>query len=344
MMDARSGEFIPPPRFRALGRILNPYAKDVLTVLCYHRVLHGADDRFQGYKPNISAFLEGFVSQMDYLRAHFNPIALRDLVAWLEDGIPLPPRPALVTFDDGYRDNAEVAWPVMRDRRVPAVIFLATDCIGAGRPFIWDVAAYCFSATTKTRIDVPFIPSATLRTGAERDAATVSWVEHLKRVPAATRDDAMRALADALGVPLPSHDVLEHLYLDWPAVRMLAREGVEFGAHTRTHPILTNLLLEEARAEIRTSIEQLELALGAKPLGFAYPNGSARDFSHEHEDVVRQCGLPVAFSLKPGPTRLSEVRDRPMAVRRIYIGMRDNLPRFVAKLSAAARIANFLRA
>ena len=73
---------------------------------------------------------------MDYLRANYDPITLRDLVAWLDRGHPLPPRPALVTFDDGYRDNAEVAWPIMRERGVPAVIFLATDYIGTGQPFI----------------------------------------------------------------------------------------------------------------------------------------------------------------------------------------------------------------
>jgi peptidoglycan/xylan/chitin deacetylase (PgdA/CDA1 family) len=331
------------PGFRAMG-LLGRFPKNLLTVICYHRVLSADDHRFKGYKPVISASRDNFIKQIDHLRTYYNPISLRDLVAWLDEGVPLPPRPALISFDDGYRDNAEVAWPIMRDRGVPAVIFLATDHIGTGTPFIWDLAAYCFSTTAKNHMEVPLIGRMSLVTVHERDAATVVWVEAAKRLPGSVRVDAINELMAALCVPAPPESAFRHLYLDWSDVLILAREGVEFGAHTRSHPILTSLPVNEAADEIEVSIERLTKILGSTPLGFAYPNGSGQDYSPDHEQVVQRSGVPLAFSLEPGPMSFSEVRRRRMAIRRVYVGEQDSLPRFIAKLMGAARIGDLLRA
>jgi peptidoglycan/xylan/chitin deacetylase (PgdA/CDA1 family) len=333
----------PAPGSRGIvNEWLDWLQRDVLTVICYHRVLHVDDHRFHGFKPTVSATPEGFTQQMDYLRSRYNPIRLRDLVAWLNEDRSLPPRPALVTFDDGYRDNAEVAWPIMRERGVPAVIFLATDYIGTGRPFLWDFAAYCFAAANRDHANLPLLGSTSLVTVAERDSATLEWVEMIKRLPGANRLGAMSDLAAALDVTTPSQDIFRQLYLDWPDVRLLAQQGVEFGGHTKTHPILTRVPLDEAIVEIDGSVEKLTSALGSKPLGFAYPNGSAQDYSKDHEQAVRRSGVSVAFSLEAGPTSLSQVRKRPMAIRRVYVGLQDSMPRFVAKVNGAARLGQML--
>ena len=331
-----TGLMMARPLVRAL-------AKDHLTVICYHRVQSSSDNRFQGYKPTISASEETFTRQMDYLRANYDPITLRDLVAWLDRGHPLPPRPALVTFDDGYRDNAEVAWPIMRKRGVPAVIFLATDYIGTGQPFIWDLAAYLFAATSGTRADIPLIGSTNLTTDEDRDAATAAWVDAMKRLPGGKRPGAVRDLSVALEVSPPGPDAFRHLYLDWPDVQDLARNGVEFGGHTCSHPILTGIPVDEARAEIQGSIRRVAEALGSRTLGFAYPNGSSRDYEKAHEEAVEESGVPLAFSLEPGPMLVSEIPRGRMAIRRVYVGAQETMPRFVAKLMGLARISHVLR-
>ncbi|MFC4172163.1 polysaccharide deacetylase family protein [Microvirga sp. GCM10011540] len=325
------------------GRLIRLLSTNWLTVICYHRVLAPGDLLFQGYKPTISATRDNFAQQMDFLRMHYNPISLRDLVAWLDEGRAMPPRPVIVTFDDGYRDNGSIAWPIMQDRGIPAVIFLATDHIGTGRPFIWDLAAYLFSKADPDTFDLPLIGQAELRAAAERDAATDAWVEAVKRQPGSKRTDAVHELSVALDVPIPSPSTFEHLYLNWSEVRDLARQGVEFGAHTHTHPILTSLPQEEASREIATSVEHLTRHLGAKPLGFAYPNGSVRDYSAAHGGAVEAEGLPLAFSLGPGPVSLSQVPRRRMAVPRVYVGMQDTMPRFIAKLAGLARVSHVVR-
>jgi peptidoglycan/xylan/chitin deacetylase (PgdA/CDA1 family) len=168
----------------------------------------------------------------------------------------------------------------------------------------------------------------------------VAWVEALKRLPGSMRADAVDELASKLGVALPSKEIFQNMYLDWSDVRTLARQGLEFGSHTHTHPILTKVDLSTATEEIHCSIEHLTSAFGSKPLAFAYPNGSSNDYSSAHEAVVHRCGVRLAFSLEPGPVPLSQVRRRPMAIGRIYIGQRDRPFRFAAKLFGAARLAS----
>jgi peptidoglycan/xylan/chitin deacetylase (PgdA/CDA1 family) len=223
------------------------------------------------------------------------------------------------------------------------VVFLATDYIGTGRPFIWDHAAFLFSTASMAEVDVPLIGVANLSTETGRDAATTAWVHAVKRLPGSQRAKSVIVLAAALHAEAPLPEMFRHLYLDWSEVGVLARQGVEFGGHTRTHPILTNQPLVEATAEIESSITRLTEALGAKPLGFAYPNGSCLDYSSAHEQAVARTGVPLAFSLEAGPMPLAQIRERRMAIRRIYIGAQDNMPRFVAKLAGLARLGHLLR-
>jgi peptidoglycan/xylan/chitin deacetylase (PgdA/CDA1 family) len=310
----------------------------MLTVLCYHRIASTEGSTFVGFKPNISASPESFRKQLIYYKRCYNPISLQTLGNWLDGEISLPPRPLLITFDDGYKDNGQVAWPILRQYQVPAAIFLATDYIGTGRAFIWDVAAYYFSVTAQRYPDVPMTGRTRLLTEMDRDRATYSWVQSAKLLSGSDRMNALSALANALQVEEPDSEIFRHLYLDWSDVQQLAAEGLEFGGHTCSHPILSRVPLCKAVEEISGSNKAVESALGRRTLGFAYPNGSPADFSIDHEKIVIQSGCSFAFSLEPGPMLLSEVKSRPMAIRRIYVSGRDNLPRLAAKTLGLGRI------
>ncbi|KFG68482.1 polysaccharide deacetylase family protein [Microvirga sp. BSC39] len=309
-----------------------------LTVLCYHRI--GApDNRFHGFRPNFSASPRQFTLQMRFLRKFFSPVSLQDVLNWFETGRPLPRRAVLVTFDDGYRDNGDVAWPIMRSLQIPGVIFLATDHIGTNKPFLWDYAAYCFEVTKQKRAVLPLLGEMDLETSSCRYRAASAWVEASKRLPAGNR----RLLLDALAVTLrvsPPPQAFADLQLDWPTVRRLKEEGLEFGGHTHTHPILTQLALPEARHEIITSQQVLCAQLGMPARAFAYPNGSAADFFAGHEDAIREAGFSIGFSLEHGPAKLDEIRQRPTAIRRLYVGRRDTIPRLFLKCLGAARVAS----
>lgn len=83
-----------------------------------------------------------FANQMQYLSEQYTPISLEEMVRHLRYGIPLPPNAMSVTFDDGYRDSYENAFPILDQYKIPATIFLTTDFIGTGHIPAWENGHY----------------------------------------------------------------------------------------------------------------------------------------------------------------------------------------------------------
>lgn len=315
---------------QALSSLVSPR----VAVFCYHRIL-SPEDGFQGYAPNISATVSEFLEQMQLIRRNFTPISLRQLLSAIADEEELPARPALVTFDDGYGDNGRIAWPIMRSLGIPGVVFLATDHIGGNKPFLWDYVAYCFERAAWTspskEVNLPLLGRVRLGSMAQRRQLAAAWIGESKKHQASGRWPSAYALAVALNVQ-PDATAFSRLYLSWDEVRSLAAEGLDFGGHTRSHPILSKATREEAWEEIDGCQRVLRENLGHPAAAFAYPNGSSADFRPEHEEMVLAAGFRIAFGLGTGGSCIGGIAHRPTRVRRVYVGPRDGLLRMTAKL------------
>jgi peptidoglycan/xylan/chitin deacetylase (PgdA/CDA1 family) len=338
-----------PVNLEAVGRLLDRAGvlaaahrawPNRLTVLAYHRIGDPIFASSNSLPANISATPAAFAEQTEFLRRRFNVISLADLVRWRAGQARLPRFPALITFDDGYRDNLEAALPILRAKGLPAALFVATDCI-EGKPFYWDLATYCFHRTALTQAELPIIGRAEWPGGGDR-AILRRWIEAAKRLPNRERQAAVAALPAALGVAIPA-DAFAGLYLDWDELRALQRGGVELGAHTCSHAILTRIGPIEAAGEIRVSKTLLETRTGAAVTSFAYPNGGADDFDRGHRKLLASLGIELAFTLISGPQGIAAVRRDPLAVRRIFIGHRDDPWRFAAKVCGLTRLLDWLR-
>lgn len=302
-----------------------------LTVLNYHRIDEPTRPDFDSFKPNVSATASEFERQMEYVSRWFHVISLSDLIAWLDGRQELPPYAALITFDDGYLDNYTTAFPILQKYRLPALIFLTTGHIGTDNPFYWDLAAYCFCRTRHTQLIFPDGNLVRFSTPQEREEACREWVESLKVMPENEKRVWVDRLADALDVSIPAGHS-RGLMMNWDQVREMHKHGIDFGAHTVDHPILTRVSFEEACQQIRTSKSRVEEEVGTEVLSFAYPNGQVVDVDPRIEQAVAESGMRAAFTLLPGPTSLSEVRRNPYAIRRIFISHRHSLPLFAAQL------------
>ncbi len=313
-----------------------------LTVLAYHRIADPNGPGFDTFKPNVSATPAAFAAQMDFMRRRFNIVSAGQVVAWLQGQQSLPARPALITFDDGYRDNLDHALPVLQQRNLPAVIFLATDYIGKSTPFFWDLIAYCFYHTSQNEADLPLAGRQTWYDEKSRTAVMSNWLAGLKRLPDEKKWTAVRQLPQALGLSVAG-DAFAGLHLTWDQVRTMVATGIEMGAHTESHPILTRVSLEQARLEVTGSKARIEAEIERPVTAFAYPNGQPTDFSPALQAMLQQVGIEAAFTLVPGPARLSEVRQAPMAIRRIFLHHKDTLPRFAAKVMGIPRLLGLPR-
>lgn len=317
------------------------FLKESLTVLNYHRIDDPNKDGFDTLKANVSALPQEFERQMKYVSENFNVISCEYLAACLRGESTMPQYPALITFDDGYYDNLKNAYPVLKAHSLSAVIFLATSYIGGRKSFYWDYVSRCFYHTSRSYADLPVLGYRNWSSDEEKQRVILEWVEAVKRLTEAEKNSAVQNLSHILNVRDMDQETSK-MFLDWNDVRFLSQNGIEFGAHTVSHPILTRVSLDQARAEIINSKLKIEEEISKSVISFAYPNGGRADFSDDICKLTASSGIEVAFSLLAGPTRYSSVKKKPMSIRRIFLTHTDGFEEFVLKLSGAVRIKEWL--
>lgn len=306
------------------------WGADRLTVLGYHRICDAFAPHFDGYEPNVSATPAMFARQMDFVRDNFNVIDLQTLHAFVVHKRPLPPRPLLITFDDGYLDNYENAYPILRERNLPAVIFIVSDWGGSSRRAWWDQCAYFFHHTTRADATLPLVGQHDLSTANNRRHARELFIQRIKTMPELEKREHLAALARALDVTPPRED--RPLFVSWDQTRDLVANGIACQPHTTSHPILTRISPERAQHEIQESAARLAGETGQVTQAFAYPNGTIVDYTPEIMGYLRDLDIPLAFTLTPGPLRLSRVRQHALEIPRVFLSCNDSFDVFVVKV------------
>ena len=170
---------------------------------------------------------ENFNRQMEYIKKKgFEVITLDELVKSIKDKRRLKRNKVVITFDDGYRDNFEYAYPVLKKFGFPATIFLITDLIGT-----------------------------------------------------------------------------EKEYLSWDEVRVMSKDRISFGEHTRTHLYLGDVKDDKVLIEeIAGSKKAIEQKIGVTADYFCYPFGG---FNKRAKEVVIDAGYKGACTTNRGFARFN---------------------------------------
>jgi peptidoglycan/xylan/chitin deacetylase (PgdA/CDA1 family) len=236
-----------------------------------------------------------FAAQMDVLRSICRVLPLAEAIERLYSG-SLPPRAAAITFDDGYANNLTHAAPVLRARGLPATVFVATGYLNGGRMFNDTVIEAVRRAGTELDLAALELGRFSLADAPARRAAIDTILGALKYREPLARERAAAAIAERVGAQLPGDLMLTDAQL-----AALPGLGLEVGAHTVTHPILTRIEADAARREISTSRATLEDMTGTRVRLFAFPNGRpGRDYAPEHVAMVRAAGFSAALSTASG--------------------------------------------
>ena len=281
-----------------------------LIVLAYHRVLPRPPADFALDRAVVDADPIEFELQMERLSTFASPIGIDRLLGFLSGERDLPPNPVLVTFDDGYRDNREVALPILQRHRVPATFFVSTGHVARRRTYWWDRIAYLLHHTTADEARLHYPTELVLRPGAEPERARRTLLRLVKGMTGLDLERFLGELAPALGVrwdDAVDRHIADETVMTWDDVRELHRAGMAIGSHTRTHRILYTLesdLLDDELAGSRRDIEQ---AIGIPPAAIAYPAGRSLRALPMVTAAVRRAGYAAAFSTQPSPIRV----DRP---------------------------------
>ncbi len=204
-----------------------------------------------------------------------------------------------LTFDDGYRDNHDVLWPVLRAEQAPATIYLTTGFVD-GMHLPWRVSLESLVAAR----DALCIDGAVVRvvSAADKSTAYETLATELRTKPAPERSTLLNRWIAQQG--LDSDAVCRSAFMDWKMVRAMASDPlVTFGAHTVSHPRLAELGDEPAAAEITNSRARIGSILGAPPRHFAFPFGLGRDSKPRDEHLAAAAGFTTAVHGFGGPLR-----------------------------------------
>ncbi len=308
----REMEGFPLGRVRALLS-----RRERARVLMYHRI--------HSERAWLNVSPENFLLQMRLIKAFFTPLSLSELVACLRRGRPIPPRAVVITFDDGYRDNYEKAFPVLRDLGIPATFFVTTGLIESRQHFWWDHVRLGLKPEAELMEAWPEMCHQLA--GLPRPQLVDRVTARLKEIP----HDQARQLLKAICLPV---EPAEPETMTWPQLRELVRAGMEVGSHTVSHPILAQQSREEAEWEIRHSKATLEQQLGCPVKHFAYPNGRPCDLSPEQPRILEQVGYLSAC------TTVDRFVDRGSSVyglERIAVNGFDSPVKFLLRMAGLLR-------
>lgn len=267
-----------------------------LLVLTYHRVCAELDTLMPD-EPTRTAF----DAEMRVLAQHFNVVPLAQVPEILASGAG-PSRAIAITFDDGYRNNFEVAMPILQKHGLPATFFVATGFLKDG--CMWNdriIEGLRRSRVKQLDLEEADLGRVSLNGAESRRAIMDTLLGRLKRLPPAERDDAVARIIKKCGVDYP-----RDLMMTPEQVARLHQNGFSIGAHTVHHPILTRVSDAEAEREIKEGKQMLEEIIDAEVDLFAYPNGRlGLDYAERHVAQVRAANFRLAVSTNYGPVQRS---------------------------------------
>ncbi len=312
-----------------------------LLILAYHRVLPASSQELSWEQPGVVVFPDLFAAHLSILKRHFQLVQLSELQFD-------QPRFGLgkdnyccITFDDGWRDNYDYAFPVLKNHGVPATIFLSTGFIGAEKLF-WpgrlskllqrlsstpDLLQTSDDATTSDSVEWL---RRTLPTENLPGFATPEWlsraIEIAKRDPDATIENHLERLESKW----PDVGRPERAVLTWEEVVEMQDSGlVRFGCHTMTHRRLGRV--EDPRtlqSQLDHSKATIEHHIGQPVTVFAYPNGDHCPQSEAHVSRVYQ----AAVSTEPGTNDLRQPSRYRLRRINMHSAVGRSRSRFISRL------------
>ena len=269
-------------------------------VIGYHRVVDDFATAAATVMPTMLTGRTMFERHLDAIGRHFQFVSLDDIGDRLERGVPFARPVAAVTFDDGYRDVYEHAFPTLKRKGIPATVFVVTDLVDGSD---WQVHDRLYSLLAKAYptwdnprrglrclLNDVAIPAADImpsRADTQNPYAAVSAL--LPRLSQRQVDDLFTGLQARVGAPAGAVP----LPLTWDMVADMRQAGMTIGSHTRTHVWLANESPERIDDELRGSKAELEQRLGGRVDHFAYPGGQ---FTPRVVDAVARAGYRFAYT------------------------------------------------
>lgn len=317
MLRLRSRLSVAASRTGIAGLLLSANARlpsswQRLTVLSWHRVANGLGP---GFDPGVvDANPEQFDRQVGIMKQHFSLIDIAALLKYREEGCPLPPNPALLTFDDGYRENVSVVLPILRKHNAKAVFFISTGYMEERKLFAWELIHALTARSKRSDFHITYpapvhvvlgddrarLAAARILVHASRTHRSIDWKRFFAELKKACEvdwsEETERAIAD-------------ELILDWDGVRTLVDAGMDVQSHGHSHNLYPFISEEEVLRDASISRQLLEAHTGLPQVAIAYPAGACFASGHPGSVAVASAGYKLGFAFDLAPCRLRSISD-----------------------------------
>lgn len=301
----------------ALGRLARRAPKwRGVVILNYHRIGQSAGQPWDRTMWNADE--DAFDAQLRTLAREAEVVAPDDVARLPSDR--RPGRRVMVTFDDGYRDNYELAFPLLRRHGLGATFFLTSGFLDTGAVAWWDELAWMVrNASGETLPSGPW-SRAPLPLGPDEEGTVAAVVAGYKTLEATQTEEYLERVAAATGAGRCGAEQAGAIWMTWEMVREMRAAGMAVGGHTVTHPILARIAGADQEREIASSRARLREELDVAMDWFAYPVGSRDAFTERTKQLLREHGVRLAFSFYGGYARPGAWD--PFDVPRVHVGAR----------------------
>jgi len=237
-------------------------------ILMYHSVTENPA-RHDALLGGIGHSREVFRRQMELLAGSYLPLSLDQVNHFVRGDSELPSRSVVVTFDDGYTDNYEIAAPILNEAGVPATFYVTVEC-AEERKLPWPSRLrFAFHTTGKKSWADSSGKIWPLGSASEREKALLVSSDECCKLSGKTQANYVSSLEEELDARVPPET--GSLMMDFDQMRMLAKQDHIVGSHTMTHPNMAYLAPEDAHREMTESRQRLEQHLNSLVVHFSYP-------------------------------------------------------------------------
>lgn len=277
--------------FNFLSSLLKYSTRNKILILAFHDILSTPDP----LQPE-AIDIKRFEMLMNWALEHFEIVDLTDALRLQRK--QLKPR-ACITFDDGYKSWITCVLPILSKKKIRATFFVSTNSLTSGSHWHQRIAQIVRTLSESQRDKNILLEINGLRIkldSVEQQRKSIILMEDwARKLGPKDRDEQLKSLEEFSGGKEQGN------CLDFSGLQQLSSDGHSIGAHTKSHPILSRISLEEARREIFESREILFETTRTPIDGFAYPNGrSDVDFDCRHVRLAREANFKYAVTTDKG--------------------------------------------
>lgn len=313
-------------------------------VLTYHGILP------TGYKV-IDPLLDGnlvsahsFREQLRFLKKRYHIISPHEFLLWCETNHELPPRSLLLTSDDGLRTSLYDMLPILQEFGLECLFFVTGASLSHTVTMLWYEELFLMFLAAPASFSLELLEIG-LRVEVRRHKKRFLWWELVRKLSQFEMDRRRTflgrirmqiGLSERWNAEYRENPALSRrfLILNLPELHQLAEAGMGIGAHTLSHPMLSQATVEDARKEIVESKHNLEDALAQEVWALAYPFGDSSSVTSRELQTAERAGFKSAFLNTNGSIGPQTPK---FALPRVPITAPMNLSEFEAHISGFHR-------